>query len=130
MKLAGLSPELLDEIRASQYDQIVEKHEGPWTWSWSLNYCEFMKVSGRDVLLPIERERHANVTILRCIVSDDGQSLTVFLKDTTYDQGIFAGFVAVCDRFRNQDFYVAILYHEWYVVENKWQPEGNSTLTF
>ena len=123
MKLASLPPELLEEIGCSSYDQIVEKHEGPWTWDSSLDFCEFITTGGRDVLLPIDREHHANVTILRCIVSSDEQSLTVFLTDTTYDEGVFAGFVAVCDRFQNQDFYVAILYHEWYVIENEWQPK-------
>jgi hypothetical protein len=123
MKLSSLSPELLEKIRGSIYDQIVEKHEGPWTWDSSLDFCEFMTICGRDVLLPVDRERHANVTILRCIVSNDEQSLTVFLTDTTYNEGIFAGCVAVCDRFEGQDFYVAVLYHEWYVIENEWQPK-------
>jgi hypothetical protein len=126
MKLADLSCELLEEIRASQYDQVIEKHEGPWTWDSSLEFCEFINVNGRYALLPIDRERHANITILRSVVSDDGLSLTVFLSDTTYDKGILAGFVAVCDRFRGQDFYVAILYHEWYIVENEWQLNGIS----
>jgi hypothetical protein len=118
MELASLSPELLEEIEGSSYDQIVEKHEGPWTWDSILDFCEFMKIGGRDVLLPIDRERHANITILRCIVSNDDRSLTIFLTDTTYDEGIFAGFVAFCDRFRGKDFYVAILYHEWYFIES------------
>ena len=125
MKVADLSAELFEKIGASRYDESIEKHEGPWTWGSTLDLCEFMVICGRDVLLPIVRERHANITILRCIPSADGQSLTIFLKDTTFDDDTFSGFVAVCDRFDGQDFYVAVLYHEWYVVENEWQPRGN-----
>jgi hypothetical protein len=123
MKLIDVPRELLEKIRSSVYDEILEKHEGPWTWGGTLEYCEFMSICGRYVLLPVERERHANITILRCVVSEDGRSLTVFLKDTTHDEGAFAGFVAVCDRFEDEDFYVAVLYHEWYVIQNEWQPK-------
>ena len=123
MKLSSLPSELLEKISNSRYDQIVEKHEGPWTWDSPLDVYEFMTTRGRDVLLPVDRERHANITVLRCIVSGDEQSLTVFLTDTTYADDIFAGFVAVCDRFEDQDFYVAVLYHEWHVIENEWQPK-------
>jgi hypothetical protein len=121
MKLTDLSPEVRERIKNSRYDESLEKHEGPWTWDSSLDYCEFMQVGGRDVLLPVAREQHVNITILRRIVSSDNQSLTIFLQDTTYDEGVFAGRVAVCDRFEGQDFYVAVLYHECYIIENEWQ---------
>ena len=29
-----------------------------------------------------------------------------------------AGFVAICDKFPDEEFYVAIVYHEWFMVEN------------
>ncbi len=79
---------------------------------------EFMMIEGRPVLLPLERSHHANITILRTIWSVDGNSLTLFLKDTTYgDEWFMSGFMAVCDRIAEQDFYLAILYHEWFIIE-------------
>jgi hypothetical protein len=35
------------------------------------------------------------------------------------DEYFAAGYVAVCEQFPEQDFYVAILYHEWFMVENR-----------
>jgi hypothetical protein len=86
MKLADLAPEVLAEIRRYRYDRIIEKHEGPERWDWALDYADFLTLAGRDVLLPIEREQHPNVTLLRAIVSDDGEVLTLFLRDTTYGE--------------------------------------------
>jgi len=42
-------------------------------WESRLRYAEpdFLTIDGRDVLLPIGREQHPNVTILRAIVSDE-----------------------------------------------------------
>lgn len=123
MKLADLSPETLEKIKSCRYDRIIEKHEGPESWSAVLQYYhpEFLEVNGYDVLLPINRDRHPNITILRCIVSDDGQSLTIFLKDTTYvpdprDEMFYAGFVAVCDKVPGEAFFLAIVYHEWFII--------------
>ena len=58
-------------------------------------------------------------TILRSIWSADGNSVTVFLTDTTYyeDDPFMAGFMAVCDRVVDEEFFLAILYHEWFVIE-------------
>ena len=83
-----------------------------------------MVVSGHDVLLPVSQEQHPKIQILRCIVSDDSQSLTLFLKDTSYitdpnDEVFFAGRVTVCEKFEGQTFFLAVLYHEWFIVENK-----------
>ncbi|MEP0907524.1 hypothetical protein NC969_18590 [Leptolyngbya subtilissima ST-M1] len=40
------------------------------------------------------------------------------MKDTTYgDDWFMSGYMAVCDRLLNQDFYLAILYHEWFIIE-------------
>ena len=64
------------------------------------------------------RENHANITILRTIVSENRHSLTICLKDTTYETGMFAGFLAVCDRFPGQDWYIAIVYHEWFAPDD------------
>ncbi|HEY9600473.1 MAG TPA: hypothetical protein V6C85_02610 [Allocoleopsis sp.] len=129
MKLENLSTETLDKIKSVRWDRIIEKHEGPEDWESVLRYYEpeFLEIEGRWVLLPVERSalrssaslsHHPNITILRSIWSADGNSLTVFLKDTTYDDdSFFSGFMAVCDRLKGEDFFLAILYHEWFVIE-------------
>lgn len=124
MKFADLSPAVREKIAAYQYDRIIEKHEGPELWRSALQYkdLEFLEIAGRTVLLPVDREQHGNITFLRIIASADGQTLTLFLKDTTYTAEAgwdekYAGFVAVCDRVPGEDFYLAVLYHEWFVIE-------------
>ena len=122
MRLSNLSAESRRRIGLLRYDRIVEKHEGPWEWSTILEDCDFIKAGGRDVLLPVFAEHHQNITSLRCDFSADGRSVTLFLKDTTHTRGpeeefFGAGFVAVCDKFEGEDFFVAVLYHEWFMVE-------------
>lgn len=126
MKVAHLSDQVLKKIRRLRYDRIIEKHEGPFDWKDELKYGspEFMNIEGHAVLLPVDRKQHRNITTLRCIVSERQQSLTIFLKDTTFiddpECAFFqAGFVAICDRVPREDFFVTVLYHEWFVVENK-----------
>lgn len=125
MKLASLSPAALEKIKSWLWDRIIEKHEGPEDWNSTLKYYdpEFMLIDGRAVLLPVDRDQHPNISILRCIVSQDEQTLTLFLKDTTYVEDpeyewFYAGFVAVCDRVPGEEFYLAIMYHEWFIFEN------------
>lgn len=120
MKLSNLSDETLNKIKSLRWDRIIEKHEGTERWSSVLKYYnpEFMEIEGRWVLLPVERENHANITILRTIWSAEGNSLTLFLKDTTFGDGEFlAGFMAVCDKLKDEEFFIAILYHEWFVIQ-------------
>lgn len=121
MKLSDLDADSLATIKAVRWDRIIEKHEGPGNWASVLEWYdpEFMMIEGRAVLLPIERLHHDNITILRTIWSADGNSLTLFLKDTTYgDDWFMSGYMAVCDRMAGQNFYLAILYHEWFIIEN------------
>ena len=125
MTISSLSADALEKIRAWQWDRIIEKHEGPEDWEHVLDYYdpEFLMISGCPVLLPIGREHHQNITVLRSIVSEDGNSLTVFLKDTTHypdakDELFWAGRMAVCDRVAGEDFFIAIVYHEWFIIEN------------
>lgn len=121
MKLVDLSPETMEIIKQYRWDRIIEKHEGPETWSSVLKYYEpeFMEIDGRHVLLPVGREHHPNITILRVIVSDDDKVLTIFLTDTTwYDDPFWSGFVTVCEKLPGEDFYLATLYHEWMIIEN------------
>lgn len=75
-------------------------------------------VERHSVLLPIDRSHHANITILRTLLSADGYSLTLFLQDTTYGSAWFeAGFMAVCDQVAEENFLLATLYHEWFIIE-------------
>lgn len=120
MKIADLDQNCLAAIKSVRWDGIIEKHEGPEDWESVLRWYdpEFMLIEGRSVLLPVERSRHDNITVLRTIWSADGNSLTLFLKDTTYgDDWFTSGFMAVCDRMVNQAFYLAIVYHEWFIIE-------------
>ena len=123
------SPKTIDEVSAEtlrkvsgyRYDWILEKHEGPWTWEHDIEdrTVDLLPVEGFSVLLPIEKQHHPNISILRCIVSEDRESLTIFLKDTTYDKGRSAGRVAVCDRIPGEEWYITILYHEWMIIDHK-----------
>jgi hypothetical protein len=106
-------------------NRIIEKHEGPEDWDSVLNYYdpEFMEIQGRPVLLPLGKEHHPNITILRCIMGDNGQSLTLFLKDTTFVEDprcefFLAGRIAVCDKLDDVGVNVAIVYHEWFIIGN------------
>lgn len=90
---------------------------GPETWG-DLDGYEFLVFHGFNVLLPIPEERHLNVKLLRHIVSEDGNVLTLFLKETTFDEGVFAGRAAVCDRFEGEEFIVADPYHECFVIRS------------
>ena len=121
MKLAELAPAVLEKIRRYRYDRILEKHEGPERWESVLEYYdpEFLELAGRAVLLPVSRDQHPNITLLRGIVSDDGTALTLFLRDTTYGQDWYdSGFLAFCEKLPGQEFFLATVYHEWFVVEN------------
>ncbi len=115
---------MLERIRSYRWDRIIEKHEGPEGWDSVLEYYdpEFLVLGEHTVLLPVVKDQHPNITLLRSIVGDGGASLTLFLKDTTYcqdpdDAWICAGFVAVCDRVPGEDFFIAILYHEWFIID-------------
>ncbi|KAB8319771.1 hypothetical protein SD81_013245 [Tolypothrix campylonemoides VB511288] len=121
MKVSDLSAEALNKIKSVRWDRIIEKHEGPENWDSVLKYYEpeFMIIEGRFVLLPIDKSHHSNITILRSIWSANGKSLTVFLQDTTYDDDpFFSGYMAVCDQVAAENFFLAILYHEWFVIDN------------
>jgi hypothetical protein len=125
LTVADLSAEAISKIRAYQWDRIIEKHEGPESWASVLDIYdpEFLTIAGFPVLLPIEQKRHPNITILRSIISRDGDSLTVFLKDTTHcpdlEHEMFcAGRMAVCDRVPGEGFFLAIVFHEWFVIDS------------
>ena len=120
MKLADLRAETIEKIKTYRFDRMVEKHEGPEDWEAFFRYynLEFLQLNGHDVLLPLDREHHPNIGLIRCIESTDGQSLTIFLKDITYgDDPFSAGFLAVCDRLPGENFFMALVYHESFIVD-------------
>lgn len=110
-----LDEETITRIGAFRCDCLVEEHEGPWAWQRLVqeHAVDFVSVGGRNVLLPVEREHHRNLELLRCIFSEDSESVTLFLKDRTYDTGLSSVRMAVCDRFPGEDWYIAVFYHEW-----------------
>ena len=119
MKLSDLTSEQLDKLFSYRYDWIVEKHEGPWDWEGMLKYQnpDFLVIEGYDVLLPLDKKHHPNISILRCIVSKNEDVLTIFLKDTTYYSGIDTGFLAVCERVPGEPWFLTTVYHEWYLTD-------------
>ncbi len=125
MRIAELSSEVLERIKTLRYDNIIEKHEGPWKWASEFEYNapEFVQLAGYDVLLPIDSENHSHLTVLRCIASENKNTLTIFLKDTTFstdpnDEWYDAGRLAICERLSDTECFVATVYHEWFIVEN------------
>ena len=121
MKLANLSQDTIEKIKPVRWDRILEKHEGPWDWESVLRWHEpeFLSIDGHFVLLPLDQEHHSNITILRTIVSQDGNSLTIFLKDTTHygDDPFSAGFLAICEKVIGEGFFLTTVYHEWFIIE-------------
>ena len=125
MRLADLPQDVLQRIRSYQYDRFVEKHEGPEDWDAMFRWGdpEVLEIEGHSVLLPIDKARHPNITVLRCIESADGLSLTVFLKDTTFVpnaelERFWAGRLAVCDRVPDTVLFLALVWHEWFIVDS------------
>jgi len=132
VKLADLSAEALETIKTWRFDRMIEKHEGPESW-WSFfewSDLELLELDDRTVLLPVEQERHPNISVVCGYASPDESSLTLFLKDTSLaeyfssdDEMFWAGFLAICERLPGTDVYVAVVYHEWFMVQNA-EPGG------
>ncbi|MEO8394496.1 MAG: hypothetical protein ABI700_15995 [Chloroflexota bacterium] len=123
MKLADLSTETIERIKAVRFDRILEKHEGSWGWDAQFKYGdpEFMTIEGLAVLLPIDKDQHPNITILRTAMCQDKQTPTLFLKDTTYVsdprwEDFEAGRIAICEKMPGEDFYLTTVYHEWFIL--------------
>lgn len=123
MLLTELPEEIVNQIKQRRYDSIVEKHEGPFSWDSVFKYddVEFMNVEGYNVLLPVDKERHGNITILRTVVDKDEAVLTLFLKDTSFvddpqEEWFMAGYLAICERIGDENIYIATVYHEWFII--------------
>lgn len=124
--VAKLPENVIDHIRQLRFDRILEKHEGPSNWNMHIHTAEIMLIDNYQVLLPIDWSYHKNIEVLRCIVSQNGDTLTVFFKDhtfTTPDIEYFdAGRIAICDRIPETEVFIAVVYHEWFAVENAGMP--------
>ena len=132
MRRSELRRETVELVKTWRFDRIIEKHEGPFNWSSFFEHApaDLVEVEGRHVLLPIYQDQYDNITILRSYVSPDESSMTIFLKDVTLEQyfgkdneSLYAGFIAVCDRVPGDNIYVAVVYHEWFIVDNR-APSG------
>lgn len=131
MRIADLSDATLAKIRARKFDQILEKHEGPERWEAELEHgeVEFMEISGRWVLLPVPQEWHEKIRIVRVVVSEEGDTLIIFLRNGWYSEAYdripftpetehYEGFAAICERVPGEEFFIADFYHEWWAVHN------------
>jgi hypothetical protein len=120
MKLADLSAETRARVAEMRFDRFVEKHEGPWNWRYWLedDGVEFLTVEEFDLLLPVPKEQHPNITIVRAIAGEDRRTVTVFLTNTTWETGMLAGYFAVCEQVPGEAWYLATAYHEWFVLDD------------
>jgi len=133
VKLKELDQKLIESIKISRFDQYIGKHEGPLNWEFLVQYrppayiykevsvteddwAEFMEISGFQVLLPIARKQHKNVTIERCFPSADEKILTIFLIDSTWESEDLLYYLAVAERLPEQEWFITTLYHERYKV--------------
>lgn len=127
MRFAEIPGEVLETLKTWRYDRIIEKHEGPERWESYLkhNSADPVDVGGHPVLIPRWWEDPLDISVLRWYPSPDGNSLTVFFKDPTLgqyysvdDEWSWAGYLAVCDRVGDSELFAAVVYHEWFIVEN------------
>jgi hypothetical protein len=128
MQLKDLSPGLRSRVAKFRWDGIIEKHEGPVNWKYDLidDCVDFLDIDGFDVLLPIDKENHRHITIDRCIPSKDGKTLTIFLQDTTYDADLLAGRLAICEKVPEENWFIAIVYHECWISRLESLPSSAS----
>ncbi|MCC6625851.1 MAG: hypothetical protein IT340_00490 [Chloroflexi bacterium] len=119
-----LPPSLRAALAACRVDLLAEKHEGPWNRYWPYGddpdgWPQFQAIAGQVVLLPVERERHAALTVRRAVVAASGDTLLLELRDAKAEEWYgqwFNGQFAVCDRWPGHRFLVCHTYHEWYPV--------------
>jgi len=119
-----------------RFDRIVEKHEGPWSWGDFKEVTDFLDLGGWSVLLPIRTEEHPNVKLERIIPSSDRETLTIFLKNTTFGkEWMECGFLAIAEKLPGVAAFAAILYHERFVINDfavlqkeKWESWERSLL--
>lgn len=138
MKLEDLSSETIEKLSRKRYDNYMRKHEGPEDWGFFLkpmeasslvfamdsdfipenHMAELIEIENEWVLLPLEKKRHEKLTILHHFFSEGRQKLVLYIKDNNYETSPFeAGYVAICDLFFPEEFYVATFYHRWFMID-------------
>jgi hypothetical protein len=152
MKLADLPHDVLEDLcddrwRLDITPTFEAKHEFWMQWSHFLrlrepypgerdedrpseaHLAEFMTLEGYDVLLPVERQQHPHINLIRLMPSVDGQTLTIFLHNAFHRKYMGEkwvpryGFLAVADRYRRFrcDFYLASYYHFCYLLHEDYE---------
>jgi hypothetical protein len=144
VKIADLPPDVIDDLSRSERGRIDidpgfdSKHEFWMAWRRFLvqdlsddeiELAEFLNFNGFDVLLPVPRNHHPYIRLIRLIPSSDEKTLTIFLHDSFHqnwfnDQhGARYGFLAVADRYQKLgcDFYLANYYHFSYLIDSDYE---------
>lgn len=124
MKLEELTPAVLEQLETVRFDRFSAQYEGLWDYKWWLKEegAEFLQAAEHWVLLPTESRHWPHITFERVIESRDRRTLTLFGRDATFagtgsDEDSTAGFLAVCEKFPGQEFFVATFYHDRYLIE-------------
>jgi hypothetical protein len=145
MRLADLPPEVIADL--SDHDNwrldidpgFDSKHEFWMAWHHFISIpteepiyyqkteddlAEFLNFNGYDVLLPVRREHHPDIRLIRLMPSADEKTLTLFIHDSFFKDwfndswGARYGFLAIADRYQKFgcDFYIASYYHFAYLI--------------
>jgi hypothetical protein len=91
--------------------------------------AEFINFEGKDVLIPVSRNHHPAIELIRLIKSADENTLTIFIHDSFHQdwfrdgRGARYGFLAVADRYQKFgcDFYIASYYHFSYLLKSDYE---------
>ena len=129
MLLSDLSPETLARIKSWRFDRISRKARGPGILTDLFEWADLESDGPRraPIRAPtgLRRTSIPNITVLRSYASPDGESITLFLKDTSLaryyspDPGAVLGQGSWPSADRVEpDLYVAVVFHEWFIVEN------------
>ncbi len=154
MKIADLPTEVIQDLCSEERCRLDidpgfdSKHEFWMTWKHFLtipdndyyvfetsedDLADFLNFNGFNVLLPVPRDHHPHIKLIRLMVSSDERSLTLLLHDSFHQEwfsdswGARYGFLALADRYLEfgSDFYVANYYHFSYLVNEDYQIAQN-----
>ena len=125
MKFAEVSDDIRGKIASWRWDRIIEKHEGPHSWESTLRYSDvdFLEVEEKQILLPLDSEQRNQLEIRKIMTTQSQNEVILYLINHWYKQFGYkeqhCGFIAICEKFPEQNFFVATAYHEWFVIENQ-----------
>jgi hypothetical protein len=119
IKVSDLPESEISRIKELSYDHFDEGKHETGSWEYAIDEAEFIVIANRNVLLPIDKKHHKNLTILRDILSADKNSITVFFNNSTYEAE--DGYIAFCDKVPGQNYYIATLLHGCFLflIKNK-----------